>query len=300
MAQSAIALTGDKGMATRMASPLAGFRWLARALNIGGRNPKTLLLAAAVVGVIAFVPSLVTVPLQMSFPGNQAMFAVAMMISLVAGLLLSPVFAGFLQVIDAIENGRPVRARDVFAPYRTGLWKPVVGFTLCLWGLYLVAFALIVLSMGADLRGFYAEALTATQAQHVPFAELPPGFLRAMVVAAVSGLVLGGVWALGNGQVAIGRQRVLAAFADGIVGTLKNALGLIALAIGSMLLAVAFFVLFLIVAKIIGLLGKFVGMWLAYTLLVPFYLGVLVGMYVLIFGVAYHFWRDVCGGDAEA
>ena len=98
-------------MATRMTSPLAGIRWLRDAINLGARNPRTLVLAAALVLICGIVPSLFTMGLQFLFPNNQTVFFIALGLSALVGLALSPVFAGFLQVIHAIETGQPTHAR---------------------------------------------------------------------------------------------------------------------------------------------------------------------------------------------
>ena len=35
-------------------------------------------------------------------------------------------------------------------------------------------------------------------------------------------------------------------------------------------------------------------------LLVPLYIAMMLLMFTVMFGVMYHLWRDVCGGDAVA
>ncbi|MGO4549983.1 hypothetical protein AB4059_02615 [Lysobacter sp. 2RAF19] len=279
-----------------MTSPLAGIRWLRDAINLGGRNPRTLLLAAALVLVCGLVPSLFTTALQFLFPNNPAMFIVAMVLSILFGLALSPIFAGFLQVIHAIETGQPTRARAIFAPYRTGVWKPVIGFSLLLWGVYACAFGLVVLAAGADGRALYADMWTAatTHVPMAPHAEVPPGLLRAFAVACICVPIIAGCWVIGYGQVAIGRQRVVASFVDGLTGTLKNIPSMIVLLIAWFLLGIVLLIVFLIVAAILGLVAKLVAAWLAVVLLVPLYIALLLGLYIVGGGVAYAMWREIC------
>ena len=283
-------------MATRMTSPLAGIRWLRDAINLGARNPRTLVLAAALVLVCGIVPSLFTTGLQFLFPNNQAMFVVAMGLSLLIGLALAPVFAGFLQVIHAIEIGQPTHARAIFAPYHTGVWKPVIGFSLLMWIVYAIAVALVVWAAGPEIRQIYADLLAASAsgAQPAAMETMPPGFWRAFAVAGVSGLLIGGMWAIGYGQVAISRRPVVAALIDAIVGTLKNIPALIVLLLAAILLWVVLAIVFLIVALVLSLIAKFVGGWLAIVLLVPLYIALALGVYIVMFGLAYAMWRDIC------
>ncbi|MUV14961.1 hypothetical protein [Noviluteimonas gilva] len=283
-------------MATRMTSPLAGIRWLRDAINLGARNPRTLVLAAALVLVCGIVPSLITTGLQFLFPNNQAMFVLAIGLSALIGLALAPVFAGFLQVIHAIETGQPTHARAIFAPYHTGVWKPVIGFSLLMWIVYAIAFALVVWAAGPEIRQIYADLLAASASgtEPMPMEPMPPGFMRAFAVGGVCGLLIGGIWTIGYGQIAIARRPVIASLIDGIVGTLKNIPALIVLLLAAALLSIALVIVFVIIVTVLGLIAKFVGGWLAMVLLVPLYIALALGIYIVMFGLAYAMWRDIC------
>jgi hypothetical protein len=289
-------------MTTRTTSPLAGIGWLRNALNLGGRDPRTLLLAALCIVGVSLLPQVVTLPLQLLYPNNMPVLVGVMAFSLLVGLLLSPVFAGFLQVIDAIENGRPARARDVFAPYRNGVAKPVIGFSLLLWVLYAAMFVVMALSVGPEVRDFYVKAIQVGQPTQLTPAQAQVfmgGFLRAVAIGIVFGILISGLWTIALGQIAIARQRVLPSFVDGLAGTLKNLPAILVLIVVLFLLAIAVMIVFAILAVILGLIGKLVGEWMSFVLLVPLYLALMLGMYVLTFGLAYNFWRDVCGGTAQ-
>ncbi|KGQ20296.1 hypothetical protein LF41_832 [Lysobacter dokdonensis DS-58] len=279
-------------MATRTTSPLAGIRWLRDAINLGGRSPGTLVLAAAMVLLIGLVPSLVTFALQYFFRNSTVATGIAFGVSLLVGLALSPVFAGFLQVIHAIETGRGAKAREIFAPYRNGAWKPVIGFALMMWLVYIVGIALVVLAAGDEMRTVYIESLS--QGQPMRMETTPPGFWRAFGVASVIGVVVASVWAIGYGQVANGRRPVLGAFVDAFTGMVKNLPAILVFVIGAALLTVVLVIVFLLLAMVLGLVAKFVGAWLAGVLLVPLYIFFALGAYIWMFGVAYAMWRDIC------
>ena len=282
-------------MATRTTSPLAGIRWLRDAINLGARNPGTLVLAAAMVLVCGLIPSLFSAALQFLFPNNQGVFVATMACSLLVGLALSPVFAGFLQVIHAIESGRPARAREIFAPYRTGTWKPVIGFSLLLWAVYALAAVLVVFGAGAEVRAVYMDLLTAAahETQPQPLAAMPAGMGRAIALGFACAVLIGGIWTIGYGQVAIARRPVFAAFADGVAGTFRNLPALVVLVLAGILLAIVVAVVFLILAAVLGLIARFAGGWLALVLLVPLYIAFALGAYIVMFGLAYAMWRDI-------
>lgn len=286
---------------TRMTSPLAGIGWLRNALNVGSRQPGTLLGAAALILVVAMLPSLVTLPVQLLMPGNGKALLLAFAGAMVLGLLLSPVMAGFLQVIDAIERGRPVRAFDVFAPYGRGEAGRIIGFALLLFAVYAVCVAILALAAGPELRAFYAQALTTPLAQPAITADAIEAVMpRLLGVATLLGVVVSGMFAIGYAQIAIAGRPVGASFADAVAGSLKNLLSmLIALVLLTLFWLVVAIVLVILVL-IVGLFAKFVGQWLMFVAIVPLYLGLMLGMYVVLFGMAYWFWRDVCGVDAAA
>ena len=285
-------------MATRMTSPLAGIGWLRNAINVGCRSPRTLFLAAFLLLVTAFVPSLITTPFQYAFPGDMTVFVGTMVFSMLVGLLLSPVFAGFLQVIDAIERGREVRARDIFAPYRNGVAKPSILFSLLMIPVYVVAVTLVVLSAGPGLWGAFSESWGTAgmqPAMHMP--EIP---WHVWLVVWLVGLVLSGLWAIGYGQIAIARRSVTEAFIDGVSGALKNLLPFFVLGLLMVVCLLATGVAMVLVVALLSLIGKVVGTWLMIVLVVPVYIAFVLAMYIVMFALAYFLWRDVCAGDADS
>lgn len=289
-------------MALRTKGPLAGFSWLAGGINLGRRNAKAVFGGAALLLVLAFLPSLLTVPLQL---GTQAAGAatptnllLVFGISLAAGLLLMPAYVGYMRVIDAAERGRPTRARDVFAPYRQGAMWRLVGYGAAMFAVYAAVLGGILATVGRGLGSWYLDVL-ATAGSHAPPPPLPSGVGLAILLLIVAALWLTGVYAISLGQVALRDRGVGSAITDGLVGGLKNLLPLVALMLG---LVFAWIVLALVVglaAVLVMLLGKLVGMWLVVVVAIPLYVALVLAMIVVLFGAMYHLWRDVCDdGDA--
>ena len=293
-------------MTTRSNGPLAGFDWLKRGINVGYANPKAVLGGAAFLLLMAFVPALITLPIQFGVAraGAQpdwAALGLVMAISVLGGLLLIPLYGGYLQVIDAAERGLPARARDIFQPYRQGGALRLIGYGLAMLGVYGAAFGIIIAVSGSGIARWYAQLMTA-QLHHQPFPAdaMPDGIGMAVALVMVFGLFMMGAYAISLGQVALRGRNVFAAIGDGFAGALKNVLPLLVFVISLLVAVIVFVVVIILLAGLLTLLGKLAGTWLVLALVAPLYVAVMVAMYATMFGTMYYLWRDVCGDDDHA
>ncbi|WP_159017469.1 hypothetical protein [Cognatiluteimonas profundi] len=293
-------------MATRSNGPLAGFDWLKRGINVGYGNPKALFGGAAFLLLLCLLPTVITMPMQFGAlrtgtPASPATFGWIMAISAIGGLLLVPLYAGYLRVIDAAERGLPVRARDIFQPYRQGDALRLIGYGLAMAVVYIAAFGAVIAATGGGIARWYMQAMTAQANHQPPPTTLPDGFGVAFALFLVVGLFMMGVYAISLGQVALGRRSVFGAIGDGLLGAVKNVLPLLVFVVSSV---VAWIVLAIVVVLLVGLfalLGKLVGAWLVMVLMVlmiPLYLAMMLTLFAVMFGVMYYLWRDVCGDDS--
>ena len=289
-------------MTTRSNGPAAGFRWLKKGFSVGFRHPKPLLGGAAFLVVACLLPALITVPMQFyaataGTPPNAATFVGIMAVSMLISLLLVPLQAGYLQLVDAAERGLPARALDIFNPYRQGEALRLIGYGLAVMAVYVAIIGLIfVVTTGGGTADWYIQALTA-QANHQPPPGLPNGFGIAIPLFMVLWLLIVGFLAIGLGQVALGRRHVFGAIGDGLIGAVKNVLPLLVFGVTAILAGIGLVIAFAIVAILITLLGKLVGAWLVVVLLAPLYIALFMGMFMVMFGTMYYLWRDVCGDD---
>jgi len=289
-------------MALRSNGPLAGFRWLARAIGPARGNPKAVFGGAAMVIAALLLPMLVSFPLQFmamrqGTPLSPTLSWALMAFWTVVGLLLFPLYAGYFRIIDAVARGQAARARDVFAPYRQGEVLRFAGYALVMTVLYFAVIALVIASMGGGILQWYGQALSGQMAQPPAITAFPPGFGRAMALAVVLGLWISGVYAIGLGQVALGGRSVLGAIGDGVVGSLKNALPLLMLAIGAVVAWIVLVLAILLLGGVITLLGKALGTWFVIACVVLLYLAFLLGLFAAMFSVMQQLWHDVCGDD---
>lgn len=167
-------------------------------------------------------------------------------------------------------------------------------------------FLLVISLLGKDFMGWYWQLITAAQAQQAGGAPispellaLPEGFGQVMAIGSLFALFMGGVYAIGFGQVALGGRSVGQALGDGFAGTLKNVLPIVLLAVLSVVGMFALVLVVTIVGGILAVLGGLVHAMLGMLLVMPVYIGMLLVIYVVMFGVMYFMWRDICG-DAPA
>ncbi|WP_017460277.1 hypothetical protein [Dyella ginsengisoli] len=285
-------------MTTRSRRASAGFGWLTRGFSAGFRHPKPLWGGAAILLAAVVLPSLVTLPIRLhaihaGVPVSPMTSVAWTALSMLIGLLVIPLYGGYLQVIDAAEYSRAARIRDIFSPYRDGSALRLIGFGLAALLIYVAMFALLLVAAGGGLLHWYMQALTM-QAQQLP---LPHGLGLFVALGAVFFLFFTGFYAIGLGQVALSRRGVFASIGDGLVGAVKNVLPLLAYALGGLLALIGVAIVLIFVVMVAVLLGKLVGAWLMLVISIPLYIAFMMTIFMAMFGVSYHLWRDVCGTD---
>lgn len=291
-------------MTTQAKGPQAGFGWLQRGVSAGYHHPKPILGGAVILLLIALVPSLLLLPIEFhtassGTPPSVALVAGIGAASMLIGLLLVPLYAGYLQVIDAAERGLPARVSGIFAPYRQGDAPRLIGYGIALAIIYIALMAIVILAAGRGIVTWYMQVLSA-QANHLAPPGLPQGFGIAMALVTVMGLFMLGFYSVSLGQVALRRRGVFGALGDGFLGALKNLLPLLVLAICLVIAWIVVAITLGIVVVVVALLGKLVGAWLMFALVVPIYLAIVLALFAIMFGVMYHLWRDVCEGDTPS
>lgn len=288
-------------MATRSKGPGAGFGWLIRGIGAAFRHPKPLFGGAALLVVAILIPSLITVPLQFfalrSGTPNPATFGWIMALSMLIGLLIVPLYAGYLQLIDAAEEGLVARAGDIIKPYREGKALRLIGYGVVLVVAYLAVFGVILATTGSSVAHWYVDVLAAQANHEPPPTTLPDGFGITLLLVVVFGIFMMGFYSIGLGQVTLRNRSVFGAISDGVVGALKNLLPLLMLALGLILAWIAVALGFGILVGVLALIARLISAWLMFVVVIPLYIALLLVTFASMFGVMYHLWRDVCGDD---
>lgn len=296
-------------MTTRAVGPGQGWGWLVRAVNLGSHKAGAIFGGAALMLVVTFALAiglaLVMGGVQMALkPGVAGGMLVSFLVFVPLMAVICALTVGYLRLLDAVENGRPASAGDVFAGFRDlGASGRALALTIVLAIAQYVVMGALVALLAPEFGKWYLEAMQASQAGGAPPdpSTMPSGFGAMFASIVVVSLFCYAVQALGLGQVALRARGVFGALGDGLAGTAKNLLPLLVLLAVVLGVALLAGLAVLLLAMVIGLVGKAVGMWLAMLLAIPLYLAALLVLYVVVFGVMYFMWRDVCGdGVAQA
>ncbi len=292
-------------MTTRAKGPGAGFGWLKYGIVNMFRHPKPVFGGAILLGLVCMIPSVITLPMQWSSMMNHtapgpAVYAWIMGLSLLGGILILPIYGGYLQLLHAVDRNQPARARDIFSAYRGGQAGALIGFGVAMMLLYAIILAAIMLSTGSGLLHWYMDILTASAGQPMPPPSLPSGIGATLALLSVLMLFMMGAYSIALGQVAITRRGVLSAIGDGFAGALKNLLPLLVFVLSFIGFMIVLFIALAIVAVVFGLLGALLGPKAVMVLIVPLDLAFMVVFLAVMFGVMYALWRDVCGDASSA
>lgn len=287
-----------------LASP---FRWLMKALDSGRKQPRALIGGFALMLLVAVLPSVPQVYIEhVVKPPMATLMAVYGAVMVFSLLVVPPVMGGALRLLHRCELGQPAAATDVFEGYRDGGFaRRMIGTALLCMLVYLAIFAVLYLAMPSKdfVVELFARSMATPPGGQPDMAGMPPpsGWLLlwfpvAMVVLFVSmhGYLLAYL------QAALGGRGAVDATVTGFAAMLRYVLPFAvftaaAVAFGGVLV---FFVA-IIVILVLGLLAM-VSPVLAVALAVPVYLGLMLVMYVVMFGFYYHAWRDIFGEPAEA
>lgn len=293
-------------MTTRALGPGAGLGWLKQAINLGSHNPVAIFGGAALVLVVVIVVAIVlgmlmgltATTLQ---TGGAASMSLSMLITLPILLVMAGLLVGYLRIIDAVENGRPASAANVFAGFAD--WPTalrVFGFmvvmaiaqNLVLWGL--------VSLLAPEVGSWYMQALQNPVADPAQMPALPQGFGTAFAVFWIVSLFGYAVQAIGLGQIALSQRGIGGALGDGLAGAAKNLLPLLVLMLIAIAAAILASLAVLLLVFVVGLLAKAVGMWIGFVIGIPLYFALVIAIIVISFGVMYFMWRGICGGSAAS
>jgi hypothetical protein len=284
-------------MTIRVVPATASVGWLRRALNLGRDNPRAIfggavLLLVAVLALATVMALATGIAAWMTRPDGVLVRGLSMSFGLAMTALLATLIVGYLRLIDAVEQGRPVNATAVFAAVKT----PVLAARAVLFmaALMLAQNLLLVVLVGLfapDVGNWYLQLLQTPAAG----AEMPAGLGMAFVLVWLVSLLAYGVQAIGLGQIALHEQRVGVALLEGISGTVRNLVPLIGLSVLAVAVALVLAIVLVIAAMLAGVLGKLLGTWVMALFALPLYVAFVVILLVVMFGVMYYAWRDICG-----
>jgi hypothetical protein len=280
-----------------------GLAWFRQAANLGVRNPRAIFGAG-----LLFILTLYAVVLLMILPvvgmgragASQDLMSLLGWLAplfLVVLVLMPVLFGGLMYVIREAEAGRPVRARDLYAPLRQGAARrlALVGLLQLLFGL--VGAVVAVTLAGADYWQQYLAALQGAMNGVAPVMPQPahPGLLLVFQLLfnyfTYAVMLFSIPLMLFSGRTL--REAIVLSLRAALVNVGANLLAA-GLFLGAVIVAALLTTLLATLATLLGgLLLPQLGTLLELLVLLVF--GVVV--IVVLTGVAYFAWRDIFEGD---
>lgn len=289
-------------MTIKSVSMGAPFGWFMKALDVGRKNPKALFGGFFLLLLVGMIPSVIQVAVEYGMkPSVEVLAAVYGGIMLLSLLVMPPLTGGALRLLHSCEQGRPASAFDIFDGYRDrGFALRMILTSLLLLACYVIVFLVLWAVMPGKefmVELFARSAVTPPGAQPdlsgmPPF---PPSFLLWMLGALALLLVLTHVYLLTFAQVALAGQGPATATGQGFKAVLRNLLPFIGFTIAVVILGfIVLLIVALVLALVIGLLAA-VSPVLGIVLAIPVYLGLMLLLYVVMFGFYYHAWAEIFG-----
>ena len=278
-----------------------GAQWLLRAINLGTRNPRAIFGAALLlIAVLYLVMYVFTMPLRLGGePDLEGLFRILAIAMLAAALVLPVLLGGLMHVIREAENGRPVRARDLFAPLRLQRTLPLALLGLIQIALALICGSLLLWATGEDFWAQYQEMVRGAitgRISTVPTAEQPAlvalaqllfyYFSTAVVLVSVPQIMFSGLGLSDAVKRSFGAS--LWNLGSYLFATMLFMLGAM---LAGLLVSVAALVVMVLGASVTPMLGHLLA-WVLFTAYGMAFL-------VVMCGTCYYAWRDVFAQDGD-
>lgn len=285
-----------------------GLAWFKQAIDLGSRNPRAvfgaavlliLALYAAVLLMVLVVTALVGVDGESAAadkaPDLRLVMAVVVPLTLLVMFLVPILLGGLMHVVREAEAGRPVRARDVFAPLRSAQGRQLALLGLVQVALAVVGGAVMVAIAGSDYWRDYLQAMQqAMTGTQPPMPQPANGFLLFVVQMVFNyfsyALLLFSI--------------PLMLFSGNTLGeALRNSLRAAVRNVGANVLAGVLFIgavlvaalIVLLVVGLVGLLGSAIHAVVGNLLGMLVMLGFAAVTLVFLAGATYLAWRDTFG-----
>lgn len=288
-------------------TPAAPFRWFMKALDGGRRHPQAVFGGFGLLLLVAMAPSLLQAfaeyVMKLAPAALAAVYGLVMLFNLV---VMPPLMGGALRLLHRAEGGHPVVASDVFDGFRDrDLALRMIGTALLCLLAFLLVFGLLFLLMPgkAFVIELFARSMATPPGGQPDMAGLPeasPWLLLWLPAAIFIACFATHGYMLAYAQAALGGRTALDATVTGFAALVRHSLPFLAFTVAALTVGS---VLLLIVALVIGVVVGLLAMAspaLAMLLVLPVYLGLLLMMYVVMFGFYDHAWRDIFGDGPAA
>ena len=286
-----------------------GLAWFKQAIDLGGRNPRAVFGAAMLLILALYAAAMLLAVVLAAMvgagsatagktPDLRLVMMVAIPLTLLVMFLVPILLGGLMHVIREAEAGRPVRARDVFAPLRSANGRRLAMLGLVQVGLTVIGGLLMVGIAGSDYWRDYLQAMQQAMSGSQPTMPQPANggllFLLQMVFNYFSyALMLFSIPLMlfsGNSLGEALRNSLRASVRNVGANVLAGVLFIGAMVIGAVVLA--------LVAALLAMLGSAIHAAVGTALSLLVMLGFASLVLVLVVGASYLAWRDTFGDSA--
>lgn len=287
-----------------------GLTWFKQAIDLGGRNPRAVFGAALLLIASLYAAAMLTALIAVGMVGTDVGPSAAMASDLRPVLLVAiPLFllimflvpilmGGLMHVIREAEAGRPVRARDVFAPLRERSGRRLALLGLVQVGLAIIGGLVFMGIAGSSYWTDYMAAMRGAMSGTMPVVPQPDNAGLLFVVQLLFNYFSYALMLFSIPLMLFSGLTLTDALRTSLRASVRN--------IGANLLAGVLFAGALIVAALlvvlvmglVGLVGNLVHSAVGSLLALAVALGFAAVVLVMMVGSAYLAWRDTFGDGA--
>ncbi|MGY4514694.1 hypothetical protein [Lysobacter sp. HA18] len=286
-----------------------GVEWMKEAVNIGRRNPRAVFGAAVLfLCTLYFASVLAVLPVASRLQGRNDLsfgesIAVAIPLFVVLTLVMPVLLAGLIHVMHEAENGRPTRARDLFAAFGHGRARPLMTLGLVQIVFNLGCVALIVLLTGPQYWADSMKALQGALSGHYivpPEPEHPVLLFFVQILQFVFNYFSAALMLLCVPLIALSNVGIMESlrlgFRASVVNLGANLLASLVFLVGFVIAAIVVTLITAVVGGIAAVIHPVLGAMIALAVWAAFAVGVLV----VLVAVSYYAWRDMFDPPADA
>lgn len=287
-----------------------GLAWFKQAIDLGGRNPRAVFGAASLL-ILALYTAAMLMALVLAVmvgagsatagqpPDLRLVMAVAIPLTLLVMFLVPILLGGLMHVVREAEAGRPVRARDVFAPLRSARGRSLALLGLVQIAMTVVGGVLMVAIAGSDYWRDYLQAMQQAMAGSQPSMPQPANGGLLFLVQLVFNYFSYALMLFSIPLMLFSGNRLGEALRNSLRAAVRN--------VGANVLAGVLFIGALVVAAIVAalvaallaMLGGAIHAAVGGALSMLAMLGFAALVLVLVVGAAYLAWRDTFGDASD-
>ncbi len=286
-----------------------GLAWFKQAIDLGSKNPRAVfgaaflliasLYAAVLLLAVIVVPLAGMAGVSADSQAGLGLAAMVMVLMMLLVMVLVPVLlGGLMHVIREAEAGRPVRARDLFVPFKSAHGRQLAQLGVVQLLIAVVGAILMVAVAGTDYWRDYLTAVQAAMQGGVPVVPQPDNAGLLFVLQLVFNYFSYAMTLFAIPLMLFSGANLIDALRDALRASVSNVgANLVAglLFIGALVVAAIVVVL---VAVLAGLIGGLVHPVVGSVLVLFVLFGFAAVVLVLVTGASYLAWRDTFGDTA--